>query len=213
MFCVRKEFKKLQEKAKQEKARSKRSWKPIMDRKRTSPGTRRSRSDESLSSDNSSAYVTSFDSDRSAGDVYDENRMENSIDNTKKKSKPSTDFVTSTPFTVNKAVLKSVDRKNVDTLNEANKENLKKRPLNAKGRPNMSNLSPKKRKRRSSEMVAMETSDEKDDSCVSPVKKKKTEQGFVVTQEDLTVGDGIVTRRRLPRVELFSPFSVYFCKF
>lgn len=185
-----------------------------MDRKRTSPGTGRSRSLRSSSrgqkscesgcsssSDGSVLITPSFDLDKS-DDVF-----MSGISTDSNLNPP----VTSTPCSKNMFALKtkgsSLESFEQSTL-ESNKENIRKKRLDSKGRPTVTTLSPRKRTRVSPRQKMcpkpfnMETR-ETEASCngdVSPMKKRKTDKGFVVTQEDLTVGDGILSRRRLPKV-------------
>ena len=221
MVHARKQFKRLQEAAtNQRKTSQKKSWKPIMDRKRTSPGTgRKSRSRSNRNkgqgsrSDNS-ACTSSDNSSQDTIEIFNLDKTENVSESQQvQTSKSSSTFFTSTP-TLERSSSSVADVKlecKEPADGKENKENVRKRPWNARGRPHLSNSSPLKRKRSSPRLhsklksVAMETNDaeEKEGSGVSPVKKMKTTEGFVVTEKDWSIGDGILSRRRLPKVCIY----------
>lgn len=210
MVCARKMFKKLQQEKHKQKKNAQKKWKPIMDRKRRSPGTGRSRSGRQgqMSRSGSSSCTSSDNSvQETSSCLTDESRVEKSV-NINKSDYSSSSFSTSTPILDRLSSNRSENNASKTNMTEQNKENTRRRCLNVRGRPNMSNLSPLKRKRsgfcqqKSLTQVAMETNEEEDSACsgVSPKKKKRTKDGSVVRQEELRMGDGILSRRRLPKV-------------
>ncbi|KAL4223752.1 Unconventional myosin-XIX [Mactra antiquata] len=202
MCLARKHFKSMMEKQKTVKEKPKvaqKSWKPILDRKRTSPGasgntTRRKRSKESNSSTESGSFVSASGSSSTSSfhSVHEDN---SSVQWTQSSDDP---FVTSTPMVKTRSQKLNTDKNE----NNDSKENMERQRLrNPKGRPNMSKYSPVKCKRsyngriigKDSTNVSDKGAGEGNHDCgASPTKKMKVSPEFYV-------GNGILTRRKIPQ--------------
>ena len=187
--------KQMQEKPKTKK----RSWRAIMDRSNTSKSssrsTRSSGQRSSASEEDVSKSWTSSSSDLSGS-------LSQTSSNTELTTGIySSKFLTSTPRETDRKK-RLVEIKDVTQLHMETQ-----RAKNNKGRPNFVNVQATKRDLRPSSVygrlpfAAVENRICKD-TGIPPVKKQKTVDGFRTTQSDVKLGDGIITRRRLPKVNL-----------
>lgn len=201
MHIARKRYKDVLHKVRQEKQKKKKSWKPILDRKRTSPGTGRSnRSQRSDGSINTSEESESKNTNVSLEGSSSVDICTNKNDNNLKQ------FVTSTPQINRKKSLERDDSSLKCKGEKENKENIERVKRNPKGRPDMSKYSPVKQLRSYTKLsaskrtnISMETGGgDQGDQGVSPQKKMK------MTDCDrygsFHLQDGILTRRCLPKV-------------
>lgn len=208
MCLARKHFRKISEKRKASRVKqnsSQKSWKPILDRKRTSPGTgesrtRRKRSHDSDSGNDSSSSSVSKSKSSSYISSDQSTQNENSFSESgfARTENCDSQFVTSTPL----IKVKSPTLTSRRVTRSSSKENVhRKRQCNPKGRPNMSKYSPVKFKRSYHRSIGTKDSDntgagECETDGASPKKKMKL-------GPHLSLGDGILTRRQLPQVNIF----------
>lgn len=193
MHIARRRYKDMLQKARQDKQKKNKSWKPILDRKRTSPGTGRSnRSQRSDGSLNTSEEFKCKNANVSLNTNKDGNNLKV--------------FLTSTPQINRK---KSLERDNSSLKcngEKENKDNIERVKRNPKGRPDMSKYSPVKQLRSYTKLsaskrsnVSMETgSGDHGDPGVSP--KKKMKMADCDRYGSFHLQDGILTRRCLPKV-------------
>lgn len=210
MHCARI---KLQQKAREEKNKQQLSWKPIIDRKRMLPGVERSRSCEECQTSDVSVS-------KSLPDLYENNSINYCL-------KIDTELVTSSPMNIKKEDKvreteedKSMETEHVKSVSKVSensnldKENvIQPTKLLHRGRPNMLKCSPRKSSRPSSKLIfkrgehnviaiARTSSGDDNNDGASPVKKRRKDDILKTVLEDLTIGDGIVSTRRLPRVPI-----------
>ncbi|XP_060581862.1 unconventional myosin-XIX-like isoform X2 [Ruditapes philippinarum] len=198
MYFARKRLRKIVATMKERKQKKeKTSWKPILDMRRTSPGTGRL----SRSSERSDTSL-----DRSLEPECSSSNSNTSSPSVSKSETNVHSFTISTPR-------KSPKWRRSDRLNNKqnkNKENNVIIRANPKGRPDMSKYSPVKLLRsysklsatkRSNSSVAMDTGSEghtHEDPDVSPRKKQKMADSSV--QGAFHLQNGILTRRCIPKV-------------
>ncbi|XP_052801380.1 unconventional myosin-XIX-like [Mya arenaria] len=201
MHCARLKFMKLRkEKAKKDRKVKKATWKPIMDRKRTSPGSRRSRKKGELSggstgqsdissglSSDDGSLMQSLTSDGSL-----ENYSEDQMDIRGKENYNSMKFTTSTPSGQSQLLEQNIAHINMEEVRKCTGKKLL-----PNGRPNFRSSPVRKYKLRNRNVNKQEKHSVGAGGC-SPLKKRKTNLGSLGTKEALNVGDGIVTRRKLP---------------
>ncbi|KAH3877396.1 hypothetical protein DPMN_001261 [Dreissena polymorpha] len=202
MHMCRKQYKRLQEqrqKACKEAKRKQASWKPIMDRKRTSSGSKRSKT-----SSRSSSRVHSADSSRgvsdSSGILSSDNSSLMDSDQHMDVSEEckASPFSTSTPKSTSAVHMFSADSDGILAGQKENVSPSKRKALMPRGRPNF-RRSPQTKFKLKRKHCSSNNGNRIEHSGMSPVKKMKTPYGYKVTQEDgLNVGDGIITRRKLP---------------
>ncbi|WAR03523.1 MYO19-like protein [Mya arenaria] len=190
----------MKEKAKKDRKVKKATWKPIMDRKRTSPGSRRSRKKGELSggstgqsdissglSSDDGSLMQSLTSDGSL-----ENYSEDQMDIRGKENYNSMKFTTSTPSGQSQLLEQNIAHINMEEVRKCTGKKLL-----PNGRPNFRSSPVRKYKLRNRNVNKQEKHSVGAGGC-SPLKKRKTNLGSLGTKEALNVGDGIVTRRKLP---------------
>jgi len=209
MHLARKTFKTLQEsRAKQQQEEKgkgkKRSWRVILDRKNVSGESQRSsrtssRSGKRSRSENSFGSDISDNSslcDYSCGKENLLESCERQVMNCHLESPVSETSEKHLPSPRSSCCLATVERNT----------SVRPRRKMIKGRPNLANLpdigtkTSVKRSNCNDDVVLTADVSSVD---VSPVKKRRTETGSVTTLEDLAVGNGIITRRRLPKVLIY----------
>ena len=209
MHCARLKYQKTkEEKTKQERKMKKATWKPVLDRKRTSPGSRRSRrkrvksgstglSDMSsgLSSEGSSLSNSYEQAAQEGVSVFTQSQLTISTENIENQMSRF-QFQTSTPTVHGRSVLRAKDFVNSSGNTQESLGVAKGTSLLPNGRPNFRKTPENRyrlRQKKSSETEHIQG------DC-SPLKKRRTNLGSERTLEDLSVREGIVSRRKLPAV-------------
>ena len=203
MLNARRRFKEMKQKARQQQQEREKSWRPIIDRKRKSSSKLRSsrRSSAKKMSSKSAESSLSSSRDSTLGDSLPDSRdttlSSSYTPNTSTESRQS-------GLSPNLSSL-SVSGTDTENQNEAEYQNEAENQKEATEFARFTEIPLKSRTVEETSIrqpfsklqdVNMET------SSVPPVKKRKVERGCKTTLEDLNIGDGILTRRRLPKVQI-----------
>ena len=203
MLNARRRFKEMKQKARQQQQEREKSWRPIIDRKRKSSSklrlSRRSSAKKMSSKSAESSLLSSRDSTLgdSLPDSRDTTLSSSYTPNTSTESRQS-------GLSPNLSSL-SVSGTDTENQNEAEYQNEAENQKEATEFARFTEIPLKSRKVEETSIrqpfsklqdANMET------SSVPPVKKRKVEGGCKTTLEDLNIGDGILTRRRLPKVQI-----------